>query len=64
MSHHPEIVSKYGAGSVPCQQIILTAELILSDGKGWYLVKSENRLLGWAKEESILRSISDLPLAD
>lgn len=40
------------------------AELILSDGKGWYLIKSENRLLGWAKEESILRSISDLPLAD
>ena len=40
------------------------AELILSDNKGWYLVKSENRLLGWAKEESILQSISDLPLAD
>ncbi len=40
------------------------AEIILSDAKGWYLVKSENKLLGWAKEESILQSISDLPLAD
>ncbi len=40
------------------------AEIILSDAKGWYLVKSEKGLLGWAKEESILQSISDLPLAD
>lgn len=40
------------------------AEIILSDGKGWYLVKSENRLLGWAKEESLLESISNLPFAD
>ena len=40
------------------------AEIILSDAKGWYLIKSENRLLGWAKEESILQSISNLPLAD
>jgi len=40
------------------------AEIVLSDGKGWYLVKSENRLLGWAKEESLLKSVSNLPLAD
>ena len=40
------------------------AEIILSDGKGWYLVKSENRLLGWAKEESLSESVSNLPFAD
>ncbi len=40
------------------------AEIVLSDSKGWYLVKSENRLLGWAKEESLMNSMSNLPLAD
>ncbi|MCX7643018.1 MAG: hypothetical protein N2116_04330 [Armatimonadetes bacterium] len=41
------------------------AEIILSDAKGWYLVKSENNLLGWAKEESIKKSMwASLPLAD
>jgi hypothetical protein len=40
------------------------AEIILSDSKGWYLIKSENRLLGWAKEESLMNSMSNLPIAD
>jgi len=40
------------------------AEIILSDGKGWYLVKSENRLLGWVKEESLMKSMLNLPVAD
>jgi hypothetical protein len=40
------------------------AEIVLSDGKGWYLVKSENRLLGWVKEESLMNSMSNLPIAD
>lgn len=41
------------------------AEIVLSDAKGWYPVKSENRLLGWAKEDSVMKSMwASLPLAD
>ncbi len=41
------------------------AEILLSDSKDWYLVRSENRLLGWAREDAIMKAMwSSLPLAD
>lgn len=32
-------------------------EILLTDTKGWYLIKSENRLLGWAKEDAMISAM-------
>ncbi len=38
--------------------------VLLGDKKGWYLVQSENDLVGWVKEENLLATVEGLPIAD
>lgn len=38
--------------------------VLLGDKKGWFLVQSENDLVGWVREEDLLAKVEGLPIAD